>query len=159
MSQRISLLIHDLRLCQKSEQINNFRKLLGEDVTAAGSRESASEFFKASLAIICYSASKRLWLLQPPCCGWWIHSITEVFCRAKSPTCTSVTTEHQNPITLEHKLYLSQQEYCQSQMFYMCGGCLNCRMLFSYFCVFRSVCVPVNSRYCINSCSTRQRLV
>lgn len=141
MSQRISLLIHDLRLCQKSEQINNFRKLLGEEATAAGSRESASEFFKASLAIICCCATKRLWLLQPPCCGWWIHSITEVFCRAQSPTCTSITGVHQNPITLEHKFDLSQQEYCYSLMFYMRWGYLNCRMLFCCFCVFRSVFV------------------
>lgn len=143
MSQRISLLIHDLKLCQKSEQINNFRKLLGEDVTAAGSQEFTSEFFKASLAIICYSATKRLWMLQPPCCGWWIHSITEVFCRAKSWTCTSITRVPQYTITLEHKFYLSQQEYCYSQMFYICGGYLNCWMLFWCFCVFRSVCACV----------------
>lgn len=56
MSQRISLLIHDLRLCQKSKQINKFRETLGVAATTAGSWKSASEFFKASLLLLsCYS--------------------------------------------------------------------------------------------------------
>lgn len=55
MSQRISLLIHDLKLCQQSKQINKFRETLGVAVATAGSWKSARKFLKASLLLLsCY---------------------------------------------------------------------------------------------------------
>lgn len=63
MSQRISLLIHDLRLGQKSKQINNFtRKTGGGNSHGCEGWEATSGFFEASFRLIlgCYNASDCL---------------------------------------------------------------------------------------------------
>lgn len=60
MSQRISLLIHDLRLGQKSKQINNFTRNTGGGNSEGW--EATSGFFEASFRLIlgCYNASDCL---------------------------------------------------------------------------------------------------
>lgn len=88
MSQRISLLIHDLKLCQQSKQINKFRETLGVAVATAGSWKSARKFLKASLLLLS--------------CYWNISANYKI--------CTSVTTVRQNIIVLEHNLHLSPPE-------------------------------------------------
>lgn len=63
MSQRISLLIHDLRLGQKSKQINNFtRNTGGGNSHGCEGWEATSGFFEASFRLIlgCYNASDCL---------------------------------------------------------------------------------------------------